>query len=334
MPHPLDAANMEGVILRSPSQLTAGLAAPAEGPLPAGRFQRVVLAGMGGSWMAGALVRDVQLARAPILIHRSYELPTDLPTEGTLVVVSTYSGDTEETLSAYEAARARGLPLVGITRGGRLAAWCRRDGVPLVCIPADPPTMQPRCATGYMVGILVRLLERLGLADVDAAARITALAQRLNQFMPIARQRGTELAAKLVSATPIVYASPPYATVARIIKIKFNENSKIPAFWNVFPELNHNEMIGWTMPRGQYQFVMLRDAAERPRILRRMDLMAELLGELGLPSHVVPIEGQTDLEKLFTTLLVGDWASYELALLLGVDPSPVELVQRFKRLLE
>lgn len=324
---------MEDVITRSPVQLLAGLAAAQHVPLPAESVDAVVVAGMGGSWMAAQLVRDTGLAAVPLFIHRSYGLPGSL--RGTsLVIASSYSGNTEETLSAYDAARSAGHPIVGIAAGGELERRCAADGVPFIRIPADPPTMQPRCATLYGVGILTETLARLSLTASDARERIRSLNGFLAASMAAARTRGEALAPAFTACTPVIYASDAYATVARIWKIKVNENAKTPAFWNVFPELNHNEFVGWASSRDPFHLLMLRDPEDHPRILQRMEITTALLRTIGVPATMVPIEGGTRLEKMFSTLLMGDWFSYRLALELGVDPSPVTMVEDLKKRLK
>jgi glucose/mannose-6-phosphate isomerase len=338
MPHPLDTQDMESVIRGFPRQFRAGIqaadealqAAKDKGTLPPGPFGGVLLAGMGGSWMPGALARDAKLARVPILIHRNYDLPDPIHLQDPLVIASTFSGNTEETLSAYEGARDRPLPVVGVTCGGKLGDLCRDDGKLWVPIPADPPNMQPRCATGYTVGILTRLLEELDLAQAGAVAALWGLEDSLQAFVEPARKEAKRLLPNLLQATPVIYSSPTYATVARIFKIKINENSKTAAFWNVFPELNHNEMVGWTKPQGPFRVIYLRDPEDDARVLKRMDLSKELFSEHGLSVVEVPIEGESLLEKMFRTLQIADWASYELALELGEDPSPVEMIETFK----
>jgi len=332
--HPLDTKDMESVIFDFPGQFREGLKAAKDVQVPGGPFKSLLVAAMGGSWMAAALVRDLGLARVPIQIHRDYGLPEPLYLEDPLVVASSYSGGTEETLSAYDAARARRLPLVGITTNKDLAQRCENDekeGVRLARIPVDPPSsVQPRSATGYTVGILARLLANHELAAEGAVEAVDALVEPLGEFMTTARERAKRLLPALRQATPVVYSSRRYATVARIFKIKINENAKTPAFWNVFPELNHNEMVGWTGRRGPFHIVFLRDEQDDKRVLRRMELAQRLLSEHGVSSAVVPIEGGSFLERTFRTLLVADWASYELALALGVDPTPVDMVEDFK----
>jgi len=334
MPHPLDKGNMEAIIRQSPAQFMEGWDAAAGLDSLGDGFTNVLLAGMGGSWMAGALVREAGLSKVPIHIHRTYGLPKRLRKENTLVVASTFSGKTEEVISAYKTARDAGFALVGIATGEELAELCDRDGKPFVRIPADPEKIQPRSATGYTVGILTRLLAEHRLATEGAEDKIDSLKELLKASMESAHQLGRDLVPTLSQATPVVYAASQFETVARIWKIKFNENSKTPAFWNVFPELNHNELVGWTDRRGPFHLVLLRDKADLPAIEKRFRNTAAILCEHGVSSSVIPIEGGSHVEKIFRTLLIGDWASYELALALGHDPTPVELVEKFKDLMK
>ena len=237
MPHCPDPEDMKTIISQSPAQFCAGLAAAARVKMPGGPFRCVQGAGMGGSAMAFDLICDAGLSRVPIHVHRNYDLPPRLKAKKPLVIASSFSGDTAETLSAYEAARAQKLPLVGIATGGELAGRCKkhkREGVRFVHVPAEPESVQPRSATGYMFGILTRVLDRHGLAVKQAVEEVESLAEPLEKFMKTARKHAKGLLPGLRQATPVIYASERYANVARIFKIKINENAKTPAFWNVF----------------------------------------------------------------------------------------------------
>ena len=189
MPHPLDTLDMENIIRRWPQQFLAGMAAAADVPVPSGVFRQVLLAGMGGSWMAAAVLRDARLTAAPLRIHRSYGLPDDVAPD-TLVVAYSFSGNTEETLSAYDAARAAGLPLGCVSFAGWLQQRAQREGGGDIRIPADPPHMQPRSATGYGIGILLRLLGRMSLAAPEAETTLLRTAERLQAFMDAGGENG------------------------------------------------------------------------------------------------------------------------------------------------
>jgi len=340
MPHELDKEDMEGIIRHSPDQFLAGWEAALEHPQLPGPLTTAVVAGMGGSWMPAALAADAGLVETPVRIHRGYDLPAGLDRAGTLVVAYSFSGNTEETLSAYEVAREAGLAVVGVAKGGKLQERCQEDRTCFIRIPANPPHIQPRSATNYGVGILLHVLARCGRVIPGAKATLENLAAFLKDNMHRAREAARELLPKLkdasrgVDAAPVVYAPARYATVARICKIKFNENAKTPAFWNVLPELNHNEMTGWLHHAERFHLVVLSDPDEDPRIRLREEVTMDLLAKHGLASTQIAMQGRNLAEKMFFALLVGDWASYELALALGIDPTPVDLVEDFKRELQ
>lgn len=335
MTNPLDKENMEQVILDSPQQYLDGLKAAEQVAswTPSEKIEKVLVCAMGGSWMFAALLRDSELVTTSIHIHRAYGLPSWV-NKNTLVVASSFSGNTEETLSAYEKAKELGLPLLGVAAGGELEKRCTQDGVPFIKIPATPANIQPRCATGYTIGIFAALLSRLGLAVPNAKEQIEGVSKRLTDSMAEARTLGEQMAPEFKTVTPIIYTTNEYKSVARIWKIKCNENGKTPAFWNFFPELNHNEMCGWTLPHGSFHIVILRDQATEPMNIKRMEITARLLTEKGIKVSFVEIAGATKAEKVFSTLLIGDWFSYNLALELGINPSPVDMVEEFKKLLK
>jgi glucose/mannose-6-phosphate isomerase len=144
---------------------------------------------------------------------------------------------------------------------------------------------------------------------------------------------GQELAKKLSGKTPVVYASPKYKSVAMVWKIKINENAKTPAFWNFFPELNHNEMVGFTNPQGKFFIIMLKDTDDNPKNLKRYQATADLLNGIGIDSEIIDMEGNNVFLKMFSSINYADWASYYLALAYGQDPTPVDLVEKLKKIL-
>lgn len=151
--------------------------------------------------------------------------------------------------------------------------------------------------------------------------------------MQIHEEKGQELAKKLFGRTPVIYASPKYKSVAMIWKIKMNENAKTPAFWNFFPELNHNEMVGYTNPQGKFFIILLRDLDDNPKNLKRYDATASLLNSIGIESEIIDMEGENVFIKMFSSINYADWASYYLALEYGQDPTPVDLVEKLKKIL-
>lgn len=299
-----------------------------------------MFSGMGGSALPADLLRtylDDILDRYPdikpirIIQNRGYGLPKRR-SERTLHFVCSYSGNTEETLETLEALIKNGEPIIGVSAGGKVEALCQARGIPYIKLPIPNPTFQPRMGTGYFLGAFLQVLLNLGLIP-DIRDEVVSAAQRYSEKRLAIEEKGKQLAARLAKTTPIVYSGESYKSVALVWKIKLNENAKTPAFWNVFPELNHNEMVGWTLPQGKFSALFLRDPADHPRVLKRFGITAELLREKGITVETIDLEGETVFEKLFSTVMLGDFTSYYLALEYGQDPTPVDMVEQLKKLL-
>lgn len=296
-----------------------------------GTFRRVIVAGMGGSHWAADLLK-VWNPYLDVVIHHDYGLPSlsDSQLKECLIIISSYSGTTEETLDAYEKAKECGLPRAAISVGGKLLMWAKNDGIPYVQIPDTG--IQPRSALGFSFRALLRLMR-----EEDALAKTRALAGRLevSEF----QEEGRGLAERLWGRVPIVYASGRNAPLASIWKIKFNETGKIPAFSHVFPELNHNEMTGFdvkenTRPLSHpFSFLILRDEKDDPRVLKRMEVLERLYHARGLPVEVIELRGEDIFQKIFSSLILVDWTSYFLAEHYGVEPEEVPMVEEFKKLM-
>jgi len=327
--------NFRQIILDFPRQLAQPLDFFNQIYLNRRRFNKVVLAGMGGSALVGDLAYLLKVKNfpelniaLPLFVHRSYNLPLDCD-EQTLVICSSYSGDTEETISAFEKAKEKNIEVAGFCSGGMLAELFLKNQTPWVKIPSGIP---PRCALGWQMAALTKILVGYGLLPQSSLDKLEFLAKNLN---PLEWENEARLLCpKIAQKIPVIYASEENKSLARILKIKFNENAKIPAFFNSFPELNHNEMVGWTKSFGSFIFLFLKDSDDWPRTQKRMELTAQILADLGLKSETIEIKGSSPLEKIFQSLIFGDWLSYHLALFYGVDPAPVELVAEFKKRLE
>jgi len=290
---------------------------------------------MGGSALVGDFLYYFKInhyaplaVSLPIFTHRSYDLPVDND-QNTLVICVSYSGNTEETVSAFKKARQENLEIAGITSGGQLAELFSTNKTPWVKIPKDIP---PRLSFGYQLTALTKILMGYGLLNSSANNVLSELSQKIT---PGQTEKEAKLfCERLRHKIPIIYASEKNHPIARIWKINFNENTKIPAFYNYFPELNHNEMVGWTNNFGPFYFLFLQDDQDLPIIQKRMKLTAQLLKQNSLPAGFIHLTGANPLEKLFRSLLFGAWLSYHLAIFYGLDPTPVEMVEEFKKLLK
>ncbi len=298
----------------------------------------LIVAGMGGSAIGGALARAALGDRAsrPMMIVRGYALPA-WTTPDTTVLCSSYSGNTEETLAVYEAAGALGARRIVATTGGKLAAAARADGVPVIPIPGG---YQPRSAVAYLLVIALEVAgvcgggERLH-SEIDVAA---AHAVRLiEQWGPDAGSDclPKQLARGLHGTIPQVAGAGLTAPIAYRWKTQLNENAKVPGFSHELPELDHNEIAGWegAAELGRFSAVFLDDSDLHPRIRQRIELTrGQIAGHAAATFRVESI-GETRTERLVSLLVLGDLVSLYLSVLRGVDPSPVESIERLKRTL-
>ncbi len=289
-----------------------------------------IVSGMGGSHLSADLLKSVSTDMR-LITHSDYGLPSmredDL--QKCLFIASSYSGNTEEVLDGFAEAHKRGISLAAISMGGRLEEIAREYGMPFIKLP--DMDIQPRCALGFSLLALMKLANKE--EDLQEARRLSGIL-RADKLEP----GGKKLAEELRGYIPIIYASERNKAVAYNWKIKCNETGKIPAFYNVFPELNHNEMTGFDVvekTRGlshQFYFLFLHDAEDDPRIQKRMEICAALYKQRGLRVTDVPLEGAGRWERIFNSLLTADWFSFYLGASYGVETEQVPMVEEFKRL--
>lgn len=309
----------------------------AEG-LPSGDgVLHVVVAGMGGSGVAGDMIRGLFAARipVPVVVVKGYTLP-EFCGRSSVVLAASFSGNTEETLSAYAQAVDRGCRVVAISAGGELASLARHDDVPHV--PLRPDIPMPRAALGNLTAVPVGVLEAMGLVphvgpDLERAARLVdGLAERLGPDRPVAENPAKELAAWIGGRTPVVWGSEGLAEAAALRwKSQVNENAKGPAFWSWFPELDHNDVEGWSAGTGApYAGIVLRHRGEHPRTAARVAATLEAVADAGLEVRQVEAEGSTAFERLFSLVMLGDFATTYLGVLRGRDPYPIPVLTSLK----
>jgi glucose/mannose-6-phosphate isomerase len=339
--HRLDASGMLSLLTSFSQQL--GKAEEIMGQvhlsLKGGPIRNVVVAGMGGSAIGGDLLRNylVDTAGLPILVNRGYALPR-FSGNATLVFACSYSGDTEETLSACRQALQRGSEVIGIASGGQLADLAAREGFPLIRIPGGYP---PRAALGYMFTVLLLSMSQLGFIGDQAESLREAQAlihQRGIQYgvsVPLAENQAQQVALKLHGKFPVFYAwSHYFEAVALRWRGQLAENSKQLSGHHLFPEMNHNEIVGWGAPENLMKksvAVLLRDEQDPKPIQKRMQVTKELIADS--PAEVVEVwaEGASLLARLFSLVCLGDFVSFYLAMLNGVDPTPVCRIEQLKK---
>lgn len=321
----IDKSHMLTVLEEIPSQIKKGYFELAEKMKVEGKFKNIVFAGMGGSALPGDVIQSYlkDIIDIPICVHKSYNLPKFVD-KNSLVFVVSYSGNTEETLSAYKIVRGKTCTTIAITSGGKLKKLAQADNKQTILIPGG---IQPRLSLGYMFFAVLRLLENSGIVKSHKTT-VTEIIEKLKN--PDFKMKGEQLASNLVDKTPIIYSSDTMVAVAEIWKISFNENCKTTAFYNFFPELNHNEMLSHTHPKGKYYVILIREDDCHRQIIKRFKITRDLISKTSTTIEIV-IKGNSQLLKIFTGIYIGYWTSYFLAIKYGIDPTPVEFVEKLKK---
>lgn len=319
--------------LRDSWQLVSGFTLPAD----YADLDNVVILGMGGSAIGGDLARTLVAAeaRVPIEVVRDYAIPAYV-NHRTLVITSSYSGNTEETLAAFTLARVAGAKVVALTTGGEVFARCQEHGLPVFKFAY---ASQPRAALGYSLAPLLGVLRKAGVvgdqagAIAEAAAVLDAQRAVIGPDAPESRNQAKHLARAVHGRLPVVYGAGLTAEVARRWKGQFNENGKSYAAYDVLPELDHNTVVGYEFPATLPEAlvaIFLQPKQLHPRVTVRFQATQELLGRRGIPFHIVKSEGEGALAQMLSALYVGDWTSYYLAMLNEVDPTPVKAIDFLK----
>jgi len=296
----------------------------------------LIVAGMGGSAVGGQLARAIlgDHASRPLLAAKAYGLPP-WTTPDTTVLCASYSGDTEETLACYEAAGVIGARRVVVTSGGELAKLARADGVPVVPVAGG---FQPRAAVAYMTVAALQIAALCGLgpgmnSELDVAA--DHLEELVIEWGPEGAPDGLakQLARSLQGTVPIIAGAGLTSAIANRWKTQLNENAKVPAYALELPELDHNEIVGWGSAAefARFSAIFLDDCDTHPRVKERIELTARLVAPGAAGVHRVESRGQTSVERVFSLVLLGDLISIYLAVLRGVDPEPVEPIDRLKQ---
>lgn len=314
------------IILALPEQFPAGIKA-AEKIKSGGNFEKILVCGMGGSAQPADIL-DIFLKYAkisiPLFVHRDYGLPA-IADKKTLVICISYSGNTEETVSAYKEARRKNLKIAAISSGGLLAKLCKQDNVPIAIVPSVFP---PRCALGYQFSALLKILVNCGIIKTN----LNNLASLEKELKPAALEgEGKKIAGMVKNRIPVVYASRSFRSLAKIWKIKFNEHAKTAAFFNYFPEVNHNEMTGFTKPRGKFLIIIMRDKNDHPMIQKRMKITADLFRKMCTPVYFIDIKGKNIFSKIFNTNTLGEWSAFYLAKEYNMDPIQIKMQEEFKK---
>ncbi len=346
--HRIDLSDMAGHIARMGEHVRDAIKLFSAAALPAMESKGpIIILGMGGSAIGADLARCYlgKNSTTPIIVNRNYDLPA-YAREGSLIIASSYSGNTEETLSAFEQAVEQKLPIVCITTGGRLGERAKELGLPVI---SQPSGFQPRAALAYSFVPILLLLEKLGRAGSSIVGDASDLRVNLEKtaalLTTLAEQYGTghldennpafKLAGELSHRIPAIYASSDFEVVALRWRGQIQENAKHVAFSNVLPEMNHNEIEGWAHPIDliqHFSVIFLRSQAdEQERITKRFAAMREVFRSKQVDVIELAAQGETRLERMMSLIALADWTSLYLALFAGIDPTAILAIEMLKQ---
>jgi glucose/mannose-6-phosphate isomerase len=286
----------------------------------------IVITGMGGSALPGEILKSYlyKKFKLPIIVNKNYDLPEYI-NQKTLLIVSSFSGNTEETIESMRQGNRKGCKIIAMSHAGKLEELAKKLNKTFIKLPS---ALQPRLAYGYSFFAILRILQNSGLIT-NQEKDVNELTEKLNK--DIYKKKAFELSQKLKGKIPLIYSSERLYSVAYKWKINFNENAKIHAFCDFLPELNHNEMVGYTKLNGDYYVLIIKDEYDLPGIKKRMKITKELIHLKKCPVLDLELSGSSDLVKIFSIIYLGDWTSYFLALENGIDPTPVDIIENFKK---
>ena len=333
----LDSSNTLGEVAGFPEQLRTEV--PCEPRfLGASDILNVVYAGMGGSALAALLVQTWPVMRVPFEVVRDYNLPSYIG-EKTLVIIASYSGNTEETISALYEAESKGAQIAVISSGGTLSELAKTRGYSHATLPK---VVQPRFVVGYNYRALLGILQSADLfwgdmgEVLEAADFLVETAKELAPEVPTSRNPAKQLAEKCLGKSVVIYAGHKLAPAAYKWKIGFNENAKQIAWCGLLPEFNHNEIVGWLRhpEHKPYVVIDLHSSYEHPRIRTRFRVAEELLAQTRPSSFLVEAQGTSLLQHVLWASMLGDYVTIYTALLSGENPAPIDIIETFKKALD
>ena len=321
---PIDNSNMLKVIEDFPAQCKTALGLP-KGMSVSGKADKIVIAAMGGASVGVAVVNvSIHNFKIPVFVVRDYQV-LNFVDEKTLFFAVSYSGNTEETLSAFDDAAKKKANIMAVTSGGMLGSKAKK----VIKIPSG---LQPRAALGYLFFPVLGVLANSNIVDVKSSEveEMLDILSKTDDFKVV----GERIAKKIKQRIPLVYASEMLEPVAYRWKTQFNENSKSAAFYHVFSEMNHNEIVGYqNINKNDFVAIFIRDKQDNDRIKKRMDITKEIISTR-IDIEEIFTRGESLLARMFSGIYYGDFASYYLALANRIDPTPVNVIENLKKRLK
>lgn len=334
MSGPYDKDNMLKVINSFPEQIKEAYTL-GKNIILKGNLTQIFICGMGGSGISGQLLEayfKMLKIKIPVYNIHDYALP-EYTDKNSLIVIVSYSGNTEESISCYKDALKRNLNIIIITTGGKLEEYSRINRLPCVLVPKG---YQPRNALAYLFFPMLRILENAKIIN-DNSEDVKNLIDNLKKNQSNFDRIGYDIALKIFGKLPIIYSSTNFYSIAYRWKCEINENTKIPSFCSRFPELNHNELnsyVNFNKINTPIHIIILKDQDDHRRIIKRMEITRKIIKEMtndGVKFTEITIRGDSILTKMFTTIHIGDLVSYYSALNYATDPSPVNIIEQFKK---
>jgi glucose/mannose-6-phosphate isomerase len=334
-----DKSNMRRLLVEFPGQVEDAVRIGKKSPAPyaSASINNIVVTGLGGSAIGGDLLRSYlqEELHIPFFVNRHYFLPAFVG-KNSLVIVSSYSGNTEETVASHKEATKRDAKVLCISSNGETERLARKYHQPLITIPKGFP---PRVALGYsFFPVLVALtkMKLIKTRDKDIRETVSLLKEKSKLYSSpdLKKNKAFKLAQKLYGKVPIVYSAADKFDIVNLRwRGQFAENAKVLAFGHVLPEMNHNELVGWKVLKRQMRnmvAIFLRDESDHARVQRRMAITMEIVGEYANEVVEMYSEGTSLMARIFSLIHLGDWTSYYLAILNGIDPTPVRVIDYLK----
>ncbi|MEZ4721327.1 MAG: bifunctional phosphoglucose/phosphomannose isomerase [Flavobacteriales bacterium] len=291
-------------------------------------FENVLICGLGGSGIGGTILSQLiaDESNVPVVCSKDYTIPSFV-TNKTLVIACSYSGNTEETLESLEFAIENKAQIASITSGGKLLEMARQHGWPCIQIPSGYP---PRAAFGFSITQLFKMAEAFGLITSDWNAQFVTAANYIETHQERISDAGRQLAEAMKTKLPVIYTSTWLEGVGTRWRQQINENAKMLCWHHYYPEMNHNELVGWRNENHQLGVIFLTSDLDHPRVVRRMELSEEVYRKYTPHIHHCAAEGESAIEQAIFLIHLGDWMSVHLAALRNVDSTEVKIIDWLK----
>ncbi|MFH0876298.1 MAG: bifunctional phosphoglucose/phosphomannose isomerase [archaeon] len=323
----LDKSDVKSVLEKYPSMIREAISLGKDVSIPGG-IKNIFITGMGGSAFPGDLLKcAIKELNIPIFVNKGYNLPKHADSQSLVFAVS-YSGNTEETISSYRDALRKKAIVVAISSGGKLEELSIINKNIHIKVPGG---FQPRLSTPYLFVPMVNVLFKAGLIK-DYSIVLETTINVLNNGQ--AAEKARNIASRLKGKIPLIYSSDEFFAVAEKWKCDINENSKVPAFYNVFPEFNHNEICSYLNPIGNFFVIFIKDESDSDRVKKRFAIVKRLITKRGIDVIELSLSGEHVLTRILTGIYIGLWVSYYLALEYHQDPTPVAIIEELKKELE